>query len=72
MSPVLYTLEVGITAGRKYSAFAICFEKIVLLKQQTRVIMIDTNKAISGLFIPGPFLQINSHTQRSDVNTSLT
>ena len=41
----------------KYSGNAIsATKKIVLLKQETRVIMIDRNKAVSGLFNLRPFL----------------
>ena len=70
----LTTVEVEIMAGRKYSTFTIwpwcgdlsIAEMPFLIKKSyyktTRVIMIDRNKAVSRLFIPGPFLQINTHT----------
>ena len=61
-SKIQHIYNLALMQGFKYSRNAIS-EKLILLKQQTHLIMIDTNKSILGLFIPWPFLLVNTHTR---------
>ena len=70
---VQYTVEAEIMEGWKYSTFAIwsCCKDLNItempfLKKSIKTTYTcdnDRNKTVSGLFIPRPFLLINTHTR---------